>query len=209
MLRLHISPNQTPFSGRAGTAWRLRPQKSQEFLLTSLIQIPNSQQPNLGWTETSSGSKEAPSFVHVQHHHLFLGVCLSTCTGHTAVKDKARLPWGMAALCLTTRGSAEEALGCCPHPLPLSKAMEVPRTESDPVVSDQGDAPANSLVEVLLSLILQREREHVSIGVCWDSSSGCSVPLSRKAPSRCPQAGSPGWQGMPGKTQLWGQAAPL
>lgn len=58
----------------------------------------------------------------------------------------------------TTRGSAKEALCCCPHPLPLSKAVEVPRTESDPVVSDQGDTPANSLVEVLLSLILQRER---------------------------------------------------
>lgn len=57
----------------------------------------------------------------------------------------------------TTRGYEKEAPCCYPHLLPLSKTVKVPLTESDPVVSDQGDAPADSLIEVLLSLILQRE----------------------------------------------------
>lgn len=42
-----------------------------------------------------------------------------------------------------------------PGLLPLSEAVEVPHTKPDPVVGDQGDAPANGLVEVLLGLVLQ------------------------------------------------------
>lgn len=71
---------------------------------------------------------------------------------------------------LTTRGSAKEAPILLPPPTPSVQAVEVPRTEPDPVISDQGDTPANRLVEVLLSLILQQERQQVSTGVCWDSS---------------------------------------
>ena len=75
-------------------------------------------------------------------------------------------------------------------PGPLSEGPQAPRTKPDPVVGDQGDAPADGLVEVLLGFALQRDtvggREREAARHTAHVPSVSHAPLSTKGTWQMP-----------------------
>lgn len=82
------------------------------------------------------------------------GACPSAGMGRKPARGRARQLWGPGHP--PPSGALRGGPALLP-PVTSCRGTGAPRTQSDSVVGDEGDAPADGLVEILLGLVLQQK----------------------------------------------------